>query len=747
MADSHRNDNPASEPEEGSHSTGDPRPATSDPDSGQPPEMDTPDSAHADAHGDVAADDPPTEIGPSEDISPMESAHRTSRSSWFGLVVLMLVLGLVVTAIVALNRDDASDDVVGDTGTGATETQAAREAPQDGNSSAANGGSAPDQTLAPQGLPYIPPQSDCQQDVSISVARMWNEEILEGIRRSFPNPPVHARNLYHLSAAMWDAWAAYSPEAHGLFVDEDHTAADIEAARNEAISYAAFRIIADRYATSWGAQDTMLEIARMMSDLCYDAGLDIVIGDEPYAVGNRIADTILSESRLDGSNELDGYADPDYEPLNPPLVLGASGTDLVDPDRWQPLQFDVPAQTQHGQALSSQLQTAIGTHWGFVTPFAIPADPDFGNPMHAPGQALFADAATRAEYVANAVEVIRFSSKLGVTDDSELIDVSPGALGNNTVGNNDGTGHSVNPATGEPYEPDLIAEGDFGRVVAEYWADGPNSETPPGHWNTIANMVADSPELELRIGGQGPEVNRLEWDVKMYIAVNGAVHDAAIGAWGSKGFFDSVRPISMIRYLCQRGQSSDPSAASYDPEGITLEDDLIEVITEESSAPGERHEALADHIGEIAVRSWAGYPDDPLNQSGGVTWILGVDWVPYQQRSFVTPSFPGYVSGHSTFSRAAAEVLAGLTGSEYFPGGMGSVAFAPGALTFEAGPVNAVTLEWGTYFDASDQAGISRLYGGIHIRPDDRDGRIMGSEIGQTAWAKAQTLWSSKSPS
>lgn len=671
--------------------------------------------------------------------APAPSAGRAAR--WLGFAFLTgaaaLILVVILIAVNMANGDDNDPQAQQPPNSGRADEQPETSTSTEPGSAR----STPDQTLVPEGLPYIPPKSNCTQDLDKSVARTWNEEVLEGIRRSFPNPPVHARNLYHLSAAMWDAWAAYSPDAQGLFVDEDATATDIEAARNEAISYAAFRVIADRYATSWGAEDTMLEIAQLMANLCYDAELDTVVGTEPYAVGNRIAETILSENRFDGSNELDGYKASDYDSVNPPLKLGQSGTAIVDPDHWQPLEFDVPAKTQHGQALSSQLQTAVGPHWGHVTPFAITPDPETGNPMDPPGPPLFADPATRPEYVANAVEVIRYSATLGGEDNAELIDVSPGARGNNSLGENDGTGHPVNPSTGEPYEPLMVPAGDFGRVAAEYWADGPRSETPPGHWNTIANMVSDSPDLERRIGGVGPEVDQLEWDVKLYVALNGATHDAAIGAWGSKGFFDSVRPISMIRFLCENGQSSDPSQAGFNPEGITLEDGLIEVITSESSAPGERHEKLADHVGEIAVRAWGGYPKDVLNQQSGVEWILGVDWVPYQQQSFVTPAFPGYVSGHSTFSRSAAEVLAGITGSEYFPGGMASTTYETGQLEFEAGPADPVTLEWATFFDASDQAGQSRLYGGIHIPADDRDGRIMGSEIGKTAWARAQQLW------
>ena len=49
-----------------------------------------------------------------------------------------------------------------------------------------------------------------------SVARTWNEQNLAAVRLSFPDPPVHARNLFHVSVAMYDAWAAYDSEATGF---------------------------------------------------------------------------------------------------------------------------------------------------------------------------------------------------------------------------------------------------------------------------------------------------------------------------------------------------------------------------------------------------------------------------------------------------------------------------------------------------------------------------------------------------
>jgi hypothetical protein len=239
-----------------------------------------------------------------------------------------------------------------------------------------------------------------------------------------------------------------------------------------------------------------------------------------------------------------------------------------------------------------------------------------------------------------------------------------------------------------------VLRGDWARALTEFWADGPDSETPPGHWNSIANTVSD--RLNPR--------NRLEWDVKMYLALNGALHDAAVAAWGAKGYYDTARPISMIRWLGGRGE-------------LPLVPGLVE-----------------RHGGEMVVRAWR--PTE--SGASGVGWISPVEWVPYQRPTFVTPAFAGYVSGHSTFSRAAAEVLTSLTGSPFFPGGLLEWNVRAGSLANEAGPTRDILLKWATYYDAADDAGLSRLYGGIHIAADDFAGRKLGSVCGKGAWALAQ---------
>ena len=129
-----------------------------------------------------------------------------------------------------------------------------------------------------------------------------------------------------------------------------------------------------------------------------------------------------------------------------------------------------------------------------------------------------------------------------------LIDIAPSGLGNIAPypraledypafydAQAHGPGHALNPATAKPYEPQWVPRGDYARVLAEYWADGPDSETPPGHWFVILNAVNDHEALARQLGGAGPELDPLEWDVKAYFTLGGAMHDAAIAAWGIKG--------------------------------------------------------------------------------------------------------------------------------------------------------------------------------------------------------------------
>jgi hypothetical protein len=598
----------------------------------------------------------------------------------------------------------------------------------------------------------------CDAQAEFTSARLWNEHLLYAISIDTARPTVHARNLFHLSAAMYDAWAAYDESATQYLHHEKLPAgSNVAAARDEAISFAAYQVLRHRFVTGPGGvgpgrNETELNLRSQMQALGYDPDFTSTDGDSPAALGNRIARTLILRGLHDGANEGNNYATPPgrYLPLNPELTFEYPGTTMDDPNRWQPLHFLSGRIDQFGRPINEATQVNLSPYWGDVTPFAMSAvDRSVRGIYHDQGPPPRLGGDRDAQFKQDAVTMIRFSAQLDPTDEV-MIDISPAARGNSPLGSYDQVGYPVNPVTGVPYPSQWVKRADFARVMAEFWADGPHSTAPPGHWNELRNYVTDTMEsqgIHKRLGGAGAVVGDLEWDVKSMFALNGGLHDAAIAAWNHKGEYDSSRPISFVRYLGQMGQSTDPDGPSYNPNGLPLESGLVEVITTDSTMLGERHAHLAGNEGKIAVRSWNGSisgiaPFDDPSEFGGVDWILAENWMPYQLSSFVTPPFPGYVSGHSTYSRVGAEILTLLTGSPYFPGGMGEYSIPRGSgLRFEYGPTTDLTLQWASYFDASDQAALSRIWGGIHPPADDLPGRTLGHIIGPDAWTLAMSYF------
>lgn len=609
-----------------------------------------------------------------------------------------------------------------------------------------------------------------------SVARQWNEVLLESIRKDFARPTVHARNLFHISAASYDSWALFTGKAEPYLIgNEVHgfnssfdgyhpPSSDTDALRNKVISYACYRLILHRFASSPGRNETYKNANNLMTSLGYDiafASSDYSNGSAA-ALGNYIAQTYISYGLLDGANEQNDYRNQAYKEVNSFLDPTTPGNaNLTDPNRWQPLAFDVFID-QSGNEIPGTVPDFLSPEWGQVLPFSL-KDKDKithtrdGFDYHLyndPGPPPYLEASGTGlsdEYKWGFSMVAIWSGHLDSSNETQ-IDISPASLGNVDIttipdsfidydsfypyldGGDIGKGYDINPSTLQPYDPQLVSVGDYGRVLAEFWADGPDSETPPGHWFTLLNYVSDHPLFEKQFSGNGDILSDLEWDVKSYFILGGAMHDAAIAAWGIKGYYDYIRPISAIRYLADRGQSSDTMLPRYDAQGMLLVDNHIELVMEGDPLVGLNNE----HLYKIKLKAWKGpeYIIDPQVEEAGVDWILAENWWPYQRPTFVTPPFAGYISGHSTFSRAAAEVMTLLTGDPYFPGGMGEfLAKKNEFLVFEEGPSQDITLQWATYRDASDQCSLSRIWGGIHPPADDLPGRVIGEKIGIDAFA------------
>lgn len=336
---------------------------------------------------------------------------------------------------------------------------------------------------------------------------------------------------------------------------------------------------------------------------------DARLADQRSATGLRACQAVLDFRHRDGSNQLgdvpgsSGRPYSDYTNYHP-----VNPPDEVrDPNRWQPLRV----KNASGADVPQQF---VLPQWPRVVPFGMEQASLLRTPGGPPRYGT-------SEYVKEADDLVALSAALS----------------------------------------------DESKAIAEYWADGPGTVTPPGHWALIASYCSERDGMSL------------EQNVKMFFLLGNALLDAGIVAWDHKLAFDSVRPITAIRYL-YRGH---------------------------------------------AIEAWGG-------PGRGTEVIDGGRWQPY----LPTPPFAEYISGHSTFSAAAAEIMRLVTNSDAF-GGQALIP-ARSSKVDPGSPSRDVALHWSTFSDAAGQAGLSRRIGGIHFEKSDTDGQRSGRAAAAAVWATAQ---------
>ena len=222
------------------------------------------------------------------------------------------------------------------------------------------------------------------------------------------------------------------------------------------------------------------------------------------------------------------------------------------------------------------------------------------------------------------------------------------------------------------------------KLIAEFWEDGGGTSFPPGTWMTFGQYVS------------ARDNHGLDDDAKLFFALGNAVFDAGIATWEAKTYYDYARPVRAIRELGKLG--------------------LI----------GEFNQELNGY----AIEAW--------QINNGTQTILAEEFLTYQKPGGdASPPFAEYTSGHSAFSTAGATVLRQFSGSDDFGA---SVTFKAGESLFEAEttPENTTTLEWETFTEAADEAGLSRIYGGIHFNDGNINGRTLGKEVGNAVFEEAQ---------
>lgn len=450
------------------------------------------------------------------------------------------------------------------------------------------------------------------------------------VRASKQGPPIAARALAITHTCIYDAWVAYDRVAIGTELGSSLRRPDVEhteANKAAAVSHAAYRCLLDLYP----AAESRLKA--VMEKLGYDPRNRSTAGITPAGVGNLAANAVIAARRDDGANQHGDRAPGAYQdytgyvPVNAALPYCTPQTPACPPpvikDRlhWQPLVAD-----------NGTVQQFTAPHWEQVRPYALASAAQFDQlPWVTPPDIQSRDP---SRYQKNVDELLRFSRELTEAQ----------------------------------------------KLIVEYWADGPNSELPPGHWGLFAQFVSQR------------DIHTIDQDARMFFAMHNAAFDAGIVGWHLKRKYDGVRPITAIRSL----------------EAGTM------------------------------VTAWGG-PGRPVEP------VPVEKWMPYNPGSNLTPSFPGFVSGHSIFSRASATVLALFTGSDR----MGyTMVIPPGFGRVEPGvPARPTTVSFATFSDAANEAGLSRFYAGIHFTDDNTIGQKLGELIGNAAYRKSQDYFRGIAPS
>ena len=535
-----------------------------------------------------------------------------------------------------------------------------------------------------------------------TIVGVWNCAALVEVRASKAlrnGPPIVARALAIVHTCIYDAWAAYDDVAVGT-TDVDGTrrrpaAERTGANKTKTISFAAHRCLRNLYPDAaskarldavLGADPAEATAPANLGRLAAQAVIDVrandganQYGSAPCPLGNvcptvplRVLLAVPCESvsypwTAIPLNQLGGvpatldpipcvgpggaangpYADYDdpaegyrhYVPMNPlmgfcsPLLATCPDPaafinpalpwpNVADPDHWQPLVFSSHAR-----------QTFVGAHFGRVTPFALePIDLD-----EAPDGPPPAFSQNPAKYARDVAAMIEYSASL---DESR-------------------------------------------KLIVEYWADGPDSEFPPGHWGLFAQFVAKR------------DRHTIDQDVKMFFAMHNASFDAGIAAWHVKRFYDGVRPITAVRFTKQ-GQT----IVAWGGPGRPTE-----------PIPGEKW--MPYNPGTNLTPPFPGYFSGHSVFSRSSATVLEL--------------FTG--SDDFGFSTVIPKCDVAYFGLDFFRC-FGRV--EPGI------PSVDTVMSFATFSDAAEAAGLSRLYGGIHFPDDNKRAQKAGGHIGKRAWAKAR---------
>lgn len=517
-------------------------------------------------------------------------------------------------------------------------------------------------------------------DPTVSV--VWDRVVQQAvIETATPvGPTVAARAYSMMHTAMYDAWSAYDATATYVSLDAEGDNMEVsgsDADKEKAMSFAAITVLRNLFPDM---ED--LYVSVMQDRYGFSLTDD---GSREAQIGIDAAEDLLALRANDGSNQANGYVDTTgYTPFNP------DPTQINDITRWTP--ENVPIDPE--DAVPAE-QSFLTPQWLEVEGFALPQNPDGST-----------DFSTLRPVAPQPFFTQEFSDATLNFDEKTI-----------TLGS-DATIGGINYLAGEtiPVDKSLIGQvinqgfidqaqdvidtsanlTDREKIIAEFWEDGGGTAFPPGTSMAFAQFVS------------ARDGNSIDDDAKLFFIMGNAVNDAGIATWEAKVEYDYARPVRVIRDLGELGLIGEMG------------------VDENTGETG------------FVIEAFGGFNEDGTGR--GTQTILAENFITFQlPNGNPSPPFAEYTSGHSAFSASGATVLRLYTGSDAFGG---SVTFEPDSLIFESGvPETETTLAWATFSEAADEAGLSRLFGGIHFDEGDLNGRQLGRDVGTAAFDNAQAFF------
>jgi hypothetical protein len=473
---------------------------------------------------------------------------------------------------------------------------------------------------------------------------LWNEAARSAIASPggvAMGPPQSARVLAIIHSCMYDAWTIYDSKAKGRFFNTNGSERELRSDKNKRIvtSYAAYLCLKSLFPADLARKNQEILVQKLLST-APEAALHIsnqsLEIEKIYTIAEAAAQKVLTSYLQDGSNEVGNYLDNSgYEsknklmshciPNSKDCVSMPRTSATQSPNTWQPLINSL-----------GKKQFFITPQWSSVVPFALQKSSQFDDLVDL--------------------------SKLPKFGSSQYREQNDRAIA---------------------FSKNITKEQ---KAIVEYWADGPDTSLPPGHWGIYTSFVAMRDQMNI------------DDAIKLHFVASQATFDAGIVIWHLKRKFDYVRPITSVRY--------------------------------------ERFDE--------SIIAWGG-PDTPciqtvpLDQGGCYARLIkGKEWSPYNPGSNLTPAFPEFPSGHSGFSSAAATVLELQTKNKKF--GM-TDCFDVASAQVETSEKGIFCWNYPTYQDAAQQAADSRELGGIHFAYANIFSLRIGKTIGQQVFSKATKLF------